>query len=204
MRELVLCYSSYSYSICFLQRHDIVKKRLDQLGNVLESKQDGIGAPKVGYFSLKLYLYSPVYSTWTKVHLLGHKIFICTLALALHKCCILWYEATFAFSEKNFLFYLSVGILYSSCSTKSLFSVYSSWCLKYIAIFILCSTKCSGFMLSLAYCKISILSNPNAWLVKIYWLYNSLLQTVVQRSIAEGCKEVMCWLVDENFCPFIC
>ncbi|KAG6475408.1 hypothetical protein ZIOFF_064628 [Zingiber officinale] len=28
-------------------RHDIVKKRMDHLGNVIESKQDGVGAPKI-------------------------------------------------------------------------------------------------------------------------------------------------------------
>ncbi|MQL98400.1 hypothetical protein Taro_031110 [Colocasia esculenta] len=28
-------------------RHDITKKRLDHLGNVIEARQDGIGAPKV-------------------------------------------------------------------------------------------------------------------------------------------------------------
>lgn len=38
-----------SETIYFLQRHDIVKIRMDHLGNVIESKQDGIGAPKV-YF----------------------------------------------------------------------------------------------------------------------------------------------------------
>lgn len=30
-----------------LQKHDIIKKRLDTDGNVIESRQDGIGAPKV-------------------------------------------------------------------------------------------------------------------------------------------------------------
>lgn len=30
-----------------MQRHDIFKKRLDVHGNVIEAKQDGIGAPKV-------------------------------------------------------------------------------------------------------------------------------------------------------------
>eukprot|EP00262_Sarcandra_glabra_P008847 TRINITY_DN226_c0_g4_i1.p1 TRINITY_DN226_c0_g4~~TRINITY_DN226_c0_g4_i1.p1 ORF type:complete len:385 (+),score=63.20 TRINITY_DN226_c0_g4_i1:84-1238(+) len=29
-------------------RHDIIKKRIDHLGNVIESRQDGIGAPKIG------------------------------------------------------------------------------------------------------------------------------------------------------------
>lgn len=31
----------------YLQRHDIVKKRIDAHGNVIEAKKDGIGAPKV-------------------------------------------------------------------------------------------------------------------------------------------------------------
>lgn len=30
-----------------LQKHDIFKKRLDSQGNVIEARQDGIGAPKV-------------------------------------------------------------------------------------------------------------------------------------------------------------
>jgi hypothetical protein len=30
-----------------LQKHDIIKKRLDSHGNVIESRQEGIGAPKV-------------------------------------------------------------------------------------------------------------------------------------------------------------
>lgn len=30
-----------------LQRHDIFKKRLDSHGDVIEARQDGIGAPKV-------------------------------------------------------------------------------------------------------------------------------------------------------------
>lgn len=31
----------------YFQRHDIVKKRIDAHGNVIEAKKDGIGAPKV-------------------------------------------------------------------------------------------------------------------------------------------------------------
>jgi hypothetical protein len=34
----------------YLQRHDIIKKRIDQLGNVIESRKDGVGSHKV-YFS---------------------------------------------------------------------------------------------------------------------------------------------------------
>jgi hypothetical protein len=30
-----------------LQKHDIIKKRLDSHGNAIESRQEGIGAPKV-------------------------------------------------------------------------------------------------------------------------------------------------------------
>ena len=30
-----------------LQRHDITKKRIDAHGNVIEARQEGIGAPKV-------------------------------------------------------------------------------------------------------------------------------------------------------------
>lgn len=32
---------------CNSQKHDIIKKRLDSHGNVIETRQDGIGAPKV-------------------------------------------------------------------------------------------------------------------------------------------------------------
>lgn len=35
------------YILFYLQRHDIFKKRLDSHGNVIEARQDGIGAPKV-------------------------------------------------------------------------------------------------------------------------------------------------------------
>lgn len=31
----------------YLQRHDIIKKRIDAHGNVIESRQESIGAPKV-------------------------------------------------------------------------------------------------------------------------------------------------------------
>lgn len=31
----------------YLQKHDIIKKRIDSHGNVIEARQDGIGAPKV-------------------------------------------------------------------------------------------------------------------------------------------------------------
>lgn len=31
-----------------LQRHDIIKKRIDAHGNVIETRPDTIGAPKVG------------------------------------------------------------------------------------------------------------------------------------------------------------
>lgn len=35
------------YILFYLQRHDIFKKRLDSHGNVIEARQDGIGAPKI-------------------------------------------------------------------------------------------------------------------------------------------------------------
>lgn len=44
-----------------LQRHDIIKKRIDAHGNVIEARQDGIGAPKVGN---KIFL--EFSSLWTK------------------------------------------------------------------------------------------------------------------------------------------
>lgn len=31
----------------YLQRHDIIKKRIDQLGNVIESRKDGVGSQKI-------------------------------------------------------------------------------------------------------------------------------------------------------------
>ena len=34
-------------ALFYLQRHDIFKKRIDAHSNVIEVKQDGIGAPKV-------------------------------------------------------------------------------------------------------------------------------------------------------------
>lgn len=43
-RRYRLLMAHFVYS---LQRHDIIKKRIDHLGNVIESKSDGIGAPKV-------------------------------------------------------------------------------------------------------------------------------------------------------------
>lgn len=34
-------------TLFYSQRHDIVKKRIDAHDNVIEARQDGIGAPKV-------------------------------------------------------------------------------------------------------------------------------------------------------------
>ena len=34
-------------TLFYSQRHDIVKKRIDAHDNVIETRQDGIGAPKV-------------------------------------------------------------------------------------------------------------------------------------------------------------
>jgi hypothetical protein len=43
------CFPSFKFSVFdALQKHDIIKKRLDFHGNVIEARQDGIGAPKVG------------------------------------------------------------------------------------------------------------------------------------------------------------
>jgi len=33
--------------MCELQKHDIIKRRLDSNGNTIEARQDGIGATKV-------------------------------------------------------------------------------------------------------------------------------------------------------------
>lgn len=35
------------YTVLYLQRHNIMKKRIDANGNVIEMRKDGIGAPKV-------------------------------------------------------------------------------------------------------------------------------------------------------------
>ena len=35
------------YNLFILQKHDIIKKRLDTHGDVIEERQDGIGSPKV-------------------------------------------------------------------------------------------------------------------------------------------------------------
>lgn len=45
-----------SKGVCFLQRHDIIKKRIDQNGHVIESRADGIGAPKVCGFHFLFFL----------------------------------------------------------------------------------------------------------------------------------------------------
>lgn len=43
-----------------MQKHDIIKKRIDSHGNVIETRQDGIGAPKVSDIQLlKIYLLVP-------------------------------------------------------------------------------------------------------------------------------------------------
>lgn len=36
--------------MCELQKHDIIKRRLDSNGNTIEARQDGIGATKVCSF----------------------------------------------------------------------------------------------------------------------------------------------------------
>lgn len=36
----------FTFFVC-LQKHDIIKKRIDSHGNVIETRQEGIGAPKV-------------------------------------------------------------------------------------------------------------------------------------------------------------
>jgi len=41
-----------------VQRHDIIKRRLDSSGNVIEAKQDGIGHTKVGFsMVLKFFIF---------------------------------------------------------------------------------------------------------------------------------------------------
>ena len=44
---LVMLCEIYFHAFFDLQRHDIIKKRIDAHGNVIEARQDGIGAPKV-------------------------------------------------------------------------------------------------------------------------------------------------------------
>lgn len=43
---LVLLSDIYFHAF-YLQRHDIIKKRIDAHGSVIEARQDGIGSPKV-------------------------------------------------------------------------------------------------------------------------------------------------------------
>ena len=47
----------------YLQRHDIVKKRIDAHSNVIEVRQDGIGAPKVSknFFSKHFFVLHILY-----------------------------------------------------------------------------------------------------------------------------------------------
>lgn len=61
---LVLFTDIYFHALFNLQRHDIIKKRIDAHGNVIEARQDGIGAPKVNN---KIFI---------EVHLFGQTFFI--------------------------------------------------------------------------------------------------------------------------------
>ena len=44
---LIIKFEFLFYDFFILQKHDIIKKRLDTHGNVIEERQDGIGGPKV-------------------------------------------------------------------------------------------------------------------------------------------------------------
>jgi hypothetical protein len=50
----------YDFFFFNLQRHDIVKKRIDAHSNVIEVRQDGIGAPKVSknFFSKHFFFFT--------------------------------------------------------------------------------------------------------------------------------------------------
>lgn len=41
------CGARFTYCFPCMQKHDIIKKRLDSHGNAIEARPDGIGAPKV-------------------------------------------------------------------------------------------------------------------------------------------------------------
>lgn len=43
----VVCVVNLIFFPCELQKHDIIKRRLDSHGNTIEARQDGIGATKV-------------------------------------------------------------------------------------------------------------------------------------------------------------
>lgn len=58
----------------FVQRHDIIKKRIDAHGNVIETRQDGIGAPKVSnkfifWYCILLYIFFLLNKDALKVNL---------------------------------------------------------------------------------------------------------------------------------------
>lgn len=67
------------YILFYLQRHDIFKKRLDSHGNVIEARQDGIGAPKVGIVTI-LYIIlrkmTPVHPTNTHIHMSNTPLYV--------------------------------------------------------------------------------------------------------------------------------
>lgn len=57
-------YSILMLSAISMQRHDIVKKRLDHLGKVIDSRKGDIGAPKVGNLSLSVHSFSLFLAYW--------------------------------------------------------------------------------------------------------------------------------------------
>jgi len=47
VRNFMVCDNVFYLFLCNSQKHDIIKKRLDSHGNVIETRQEGIGSPKV-------------------------------------------------------------------------------------------------------------------------------------------------------------
>ncbi len=77
-----LTYQKMFYDLFILQKHDIIKKRLDTHGNVIEERQDGIGGPKVRN------------AVFLEVHLLP---LVFTLFFSRNSFTFLWIELSFTF-----------------------------------------------------------------------------------------------------------
>lgn len=64
MKILISFIDSLNDDIHSLQRHDISKKRLDPVGNTIDSRKDGVGGPKVYSASSILCLISWFLNLW--------------------------------------------------------------------------------------------------------------------------------------------
>lgn len=57
VRNFMVCDNVFYLLLCNSQKHDIIKKRLDSHGNVIETRQEGIGAPKVNNTIVFVWIY---------------------------------------------------------------------------------------------------------------------------------------------------